>query len=204
MDATEILTAVLVAVTSYYAWQNRQMVREMAATREITVLPKLAIDWTMTSSTIALPTVRNVGPGPALSVDITLHYVPLAGKEDKLKTRRWTANLMMPGESKQFLPLESDFSGSMGTEELAATYESVRLSGQYLDVLGKHHSAEDALENIAEWQRVSGEAIARWQDPDTVKRQAKELAEHFEAKFKPTLETLAQEISALQQSARDR
>lgn len=35
MSATELLTAVLVLVTGYYAWQNQRMVREMRRSREL-------------------------------------------------------------------------------------------------------------------------------------------------------------------------
>jgi predicted DNA-binding protein YlxM (UPF0122 family) len=185
MTPTEILTAVLVIITAYYAWQNRKMAAEMAATRKIAVLPKLAIDWTMVSPTVALPTITNVGPGPALDVAVAIEYVPLPGQENKRKVRQWTANLMAPGESKQFLPLEKDHSGSMQTKDLAETYAVVRLTGRLQDVLGNTYLADAALEDIAEWRKVSEEAIARWQDPDPIKRQAKEVAEELEKRFKP-------------------
>lgn len=194
--ATAILTAVLIGVTSYYAWQNRQMVKEMAATRKITVLPKLVIEWTMTSSTIALPTLCNVGPGPALNVDIAIQYIPLAGQKHKLKVRRWTANLMVPGESKQFLPLESDFSGSMTTEELAKTYARIKLTGECRDALGETYIVEDQLDDIAEWRRLSGEAITRWLDPDTQKRQARESADAL----RPLISKIVEAIDSLRQS----
>jgi hypothetical protein len=178
--STAILTAVLISVTIYYAWQNRKMVKEMAATREVAVLPKVAIEWTMMSSVVALPTLHNVGPGPALRVDVAIHYEPLPGQEHKLKVRKWTANLMASGETKQFLPLEDDFSGSMNTEEMAKTYSHIALTGECYDVLGKKHTVEDRLEDIAEWRRISGNAIARWLDPDAQKRQAKENADALE------------------------
>jgi len=194
--STAILTAVLIGVTIYYALQNRKMVDEMAATRKITVLPKLALEWTMTSSTIAFPTLHNAGPGPALKVEVAIHYQPLPGQEHKLKVRRWKANLMASGESKQFLPLEDDFSGSMTTEEMAATYAHVDLTGECQDVLGNRHIVEDRLEDIAEWKRVSGEAIARWLDPDAQKRQAKATAEAW----KPLISQLTEAIKSLRRS----
>lgn len=195
MTPTEILTAVLVVITGYYAWQNRKMAAEMAAARRVTVLPKLAIDWTMVSPTIAFPTITNVGPGPALDVEIAIEYVPLPGQENKRKVRQWTANLMVPGESKQFLPIEKDHSGSMQTKELAETYAMVRLTGKFHDVLRNTHVADDALEDIAEWRRTSEEAITRWQDPDPIKRQAKEVAEQLEKRFKPLFTQLGKSRS---------
>lgn len=177
----------------YYAWQNRKMVKEMAATREVAVLPKLAIEWTMTSSVVALPTLHNVGPGPAHAVDVAIHYEPLSGQEHKLKVRKWKANLMVPGETKQFLPLEDDFSGSMTTEEMAKTYSHIVLTGEYYDVLGKQHTAEDQLEDIAEWRRISGNAIARWLEPDSQKRQAMENSKAL----KPLADQIVSAIKSL-------
>lgn len=194
--STAILTAVLILVTICYAAQNRKMVKEMAAARKIAVLPKLALEWTMTSSTIALPTLHNVGPGPALDVEVAIHYKPLPGQEQKLKVRRWKANLMAPGESKQFLPLEDDFSGSMTTDEMASTYSEIDLTGECRDVLGNTYPVEDRLEDIAEWKRVSGEAIARWLDPDAQKRQAKANAEAW----KPLISQLGEAIRSLGRS----
>lgn len=194
---TALLTLVLICVTIYYALQNRKMVSEMAAAREAAVVPKLVLEWTMTSSTVALPTLHNVGPGPALRVNVMLHYAPLPGKQERAKTRPWKANMMVPGESKQFLPIESDFTGSMQTEEMANTYREILLTGRCEDILGNLHEISDGLEDIAEWRRVSGEAIARWLDPDSAKRQAKQNAEAM----KPIFERLTAAVEALRRNS---
>jgi hypothetical protein len=67
----------------------------------------------------------------------------------------------------------------MDTEALAKTFAAVRLSGTYRDALGERHEAVDALADIAEWRRVSKEALARWEEPDPTKRLAKELADRL-------------------------
>lgn len=41
--AIVLLTAALVLVTGYYAWQNHQMVQEMRRSRELSVAPKLVL-----------------------------------------------------------------------------------------------------------------------------------------------------------------
>lgn len=195
MDATEVLAAVLVLVTAYYAWQNRQMVKEMAAARSVSVMPKLAIEWTMATPTLGIPTVKNVGPGPALDVDLAVRFVPLAGKEDKEDVRQWVASAMVPDEEKQFLPPQNEQGSMMHTEALAATYASVVLTASYRDALGKEHSADDFLADIAEWRRVTGEALGRWQEPDFAKRLANEIGEKLgEKKLVPALKGIAKKL----------
>jgi len=76
MSATEVLTGVLVLVTAYYAWQNQRMVGEMRRSRELSVLPKLAVDLRLQGPTFAQVQVLNVGPGPALAVDLRIAFEP--------------------------------------------------------------------------------------------------------------------------------
>ena len=111
-----MLTGILVLVTAYYAWQNRKMAQEIAAARKVAVLPKLALDWTMVSPVLGFPTAKNVGPGPALDVDISVHFEPLPGNEGSEDVRRWTANVIAPDEEKQFLPPDTGTGGSMDTK----------------------------------------------------------------------------------------
>jgi hypothetical protein len=43
LNATELLTAALVIVTIYYAWQTRQTVAELRRARSASVLPRMAV-----------------------------------------------------------------------------------------------------------------------------------------------------------------
>jgi hypothetical protein len=178
MDTTAVLTGALVLITGYYAWQNRKMASEMAAARQISVLPKLVIEWTMASPVFGFPTLKNVGPGAALDVDVTISFEHLR-PEGQSETRKWTASVMVPGEERQFLPPSPPTGGLMDTEALAATYSRIILGGSYRDALGEPHTAEDSLSDIAEWRSMSKTAHARWDDPDPTKRLAKELAKRL-------------------------
>jgi hypothetical protein len=51
--AIVVLTFVLVAVTVWYAWQTRRMVREMRDSRELSVLPHLALQFRFRTPTFA-------------------------------------------------------------------------------------------------------------------------------------------------------
>jgi hypothetical protein len=178
MDAAALLTGVLVLITGYYAWQNRKMVQEMAAARRISVLPKLVLEWTMASPVLGLPTLKNVGPGPALDVDISIHFEPLQ-EGGQPEVREWTASVVVSGEERQFLPPSGAGDGLLDTEALARTYSRVVLTGHYRDALGESQVADDVLPHIAEWRSISKEALARWEEPDPAKRLAKELAERL-------------------------
>jgi hypothetical protein len=200
MSATEVLTAVLVIVTGYYAWQNRRMVREMAATREITVLPSLALEWTMLGPTLGVVTLRNVGPGPALDVNVSIRFEPLPESSDPPDVRPWTASLIAPGRAREFLPMRPGDGGVLHTEQLAETYAEVRLTGTYRDVLGKVYEAEDVLPDIREWRRITGESKARWQYPEPEKRLAEALAERFHKKFDRPLRDLTGEVAQIRRT----
>ena len=190
MTATEVLTAVLVLVTGYYAFQNRQMVREMAKTRAIAVLPSLSLSWEMLGPVNPVPAISNVGPGPALDVDVAITYVPIDGSSEDPIVVRWQSNLMVAGERNEFLTPEGVEGSMMQTEELANRFLEVRLTGKCLDVLGNAHEVDDTLSDIAAWKKMSSESQQRWQSPDQEKRLAKAFAEEFKRKFAPLLKSL--------------
>lgn len=194
MDTTTVLTGVLVVITGYYAWQNRKMAREMAAARRISVFPKLVLEWTMASPVLGFPTLKNVGPGAALDVDITICFEALdEGGPNEL--RQWTASVVVPGEERQFLPPSADGGAMMDTEALARSYSRVVLRGHYRNALGESQVADDVLTNIAEWRAISKAAHARWDEPDPTKRLAKELAERLgKNTLVPALKDIAGQI----------
>lgn len=190
MSATETLTAVLVLVTAYYAFQNRRMVQEMARSRAITVLPKLSLSWVMLGPVNPVPALTNVGPGPALDVDVVMTYVPVAGSSAAPISVRWESNLMVAGEHNEFLTPEGGGGSMMQTDELAERYVEVRLSGSCIDALGEVHQVRDVLTDIAAWKKMSGDSLRRWQSPDSEKRLAQAIAEELKGKFEPILKSL--------------
>jgi hypothetical protein len=62
----------LVGVTAWYAWQTREMAKEMQRARMLSLMPKLVLDVRMVAPGFGLIIVRNVGAGPALDADLTL------------------------------------------------------------------------------------------------------------------------------------
>jgi hypothetical protein len=180
MSATEVLTACLVLITAYYAFQNQRMVREMSKARKVTVLPKLALSWSMVGPVNPVPSITNVGPGPALDIEIDLTYVPIDGSDENPILVRWESSLMVSGEVNEFLTPEGHSGSMMQTQELADRFAKVTMSGRCTDALGTHHEITDILPDIAAWQKMSAASRRRWQSPDAEKRFAKAFAEKFE------------------------
>lgn len=75
---TALLTFALVAVTVYYAVQNRRMANEMARARGQAILPKLALDFHRLGPTAMTVAIRNVGPGAAFEIAVRLSFIPVA------------------------------------------------------------------------------------------------------------------------------
>lgn len=193
---TVSLTAALVGATAYYAWQNRHMVREMAATRAVSVMPKLALEWHGVNPTISFVKLVNVGPGPALNADIEVVFVPKdADGSPPADHRRWKTSVVASGEQQTFLPKGTN-GGIADMEQLGNLYDRVELRGAYEDVLGNRHSAEGALNDIAGLRLLQREAHARWQHPEPEQRMAEAFAKKFEHPVKDVTRALS-EIAAL-------
>ena len=135
MSATELLTAVLVLVTGYYAWQNQRM-REMRRSRELSVRPQLALDFERLGGTAAAVVVSNVGQGTALDSDLTITFAPKNGSEPDV--RHWQPAVLVPGASQRFFPPVQQ----LDMNALAATYASATVAGSTHDTLGGCHEVQ--------------------------------------------------------------
>jgi hypothetical protein len=151
--ATVLLTLALVAVTTYYAVQNRRMVKELAETRELSVLPKLALEFLRLGPTAMDVLVKNVGPGPALDVDVRLIFEPLPNSETPEEDRRWRRNILAPGEQKDFFP-PGELNDNLN--RLPQEYEEIRLTGTMKDATGKTHVIDEAFTDLSGWRSTLG------------------------------------------------
>lgn len=146
-----LLTAALVLVTGYYAWQNRKMAIEMRHARMASVLPKVVPSYEGYGGAVGFPRVVNVGPGAALDVDVTLSFQPGEGE-----ARRWRVALLTPGEFREFtLPREL-----MDTNDLTSRYRAMKLIGQCRDALGEAHTIDEEFD-LAEWWQLAVQAHER-------------------------------------------
>jgi hypothetical protein len=148
----------LIAVTLAYVIFNWRMVREMRETRRLTVLPKLAINFSRVGPAHALVAVKNVGPGAALDVRMTLTFVPRDPAQQAPDVRPWRINLMPPGDEHDFLP--RDLTG----DAIAATWERITISGTMKNALGETIAIDDTFADLPEWRRLLEKAQERWLD----------------------------------------
>jgi hypothetical protein len=151
MDSTSalvVLTAALVLVTGYYAYQNRRMVGEMRQARSTSVLPRLALSIRPLGGGIGFLRLSNVGPGPALHVRATITLEP-----DGFDIQ-WDAHVVAPGEFHEFIPQppgEKDVSLA-SLDRLVERFTHAALSATYEDALGDRHETNERIE-AREWWR---------------------------------------------------
>lgn len=177
--AIVLLTAALVAITAYYAYQTRQMVVEMKAARSVQILPRLVPTIEYIAPDAGLIRFQNVGPGPALNVNVTMYLEPGHGQE-----RRLTQAVIAPGEGHSFMPRIEE-TATLSLESLMADYNLLCLAGTFDDAMGAHHQVDECFDI-----RESKELLysARRIIPDNWPRtSAKELE-----KIRRTLEKIAE------------
>jgi hypothetical protein len=152
-----IAVVVLVVVTSYYAWQTKQMAIEMRRARLLSLLPKLVLDIAMPGPTFGLVVVRNVGTGPALEADLRLGFEGTT--EAEREERFWLAHVIAPGENHEFLPPQAVNS----LDDLAAQHPVITLRGSHLDALGQSHAVDERMD-VAELAVRLKTVLHRWEE----------------------------------------
>lgn len=159
--ATTVLTLVLVLVTAYYAFQNRQMVLEMRRSRNAALLPKLALGFQRVGPTTVMLSVRNVGPGAALNPHLVMTWRPKGGED---VTRPWRGRVLPSGESIDFFPPSGDLNNSMNW--IPEVFSEIRLSGRMADAAGELHEVDELFDNLADWRQVLVESKMRYRQDD--------------------------------------
>jgi hypothetical protein len=172
LDAIETLTAALVAITGYYAWQNRRMATELRRSREALIRPKLAVDVHLLTPMFAMARVTNVGQGPALDVDVELAFEPAPDSGAKRVVKGWRANVIAPGEHHDFQPPED-----VDLEPLVRSWNRITLNGRMEDASGAKHKVDEETTDLLElWKRIKELGILWTEDPARVTaRETKEI-----------------------------
>jgi hypothetical protein len=150
-----VAIVVLVLVTAYYAWQTREMAKEMRSARLLSLLPKLVLDVKMIGPTFGDVVVRNVGPGAAIDADLTLTFEGSEAAEPE--ERQWLAHVIAPGEDHEFLPAH----GIGGMDDLVAKHPTIALAGKIRDAFGQTHVVDERIDVAEFWGRLEN-ANERW------------------------------------------
>lgn len=178
---TTVLTVVLILVTAVYVLLNWRMVSEMEKARRQALMPKLALSFRALSANIIVPSIKNVGAGAALSVDVQLIYEPV---DDAPRVeRRWRANVIPSGGQHDFVP-DKDLRGELRPPE---NYRALRLVGSMRDALGYSQGVDETFEDLPEWWELKKRE--RYEQPPE-----KRFAEAFAKEFKELFKALADRL----------
>lgn len=176
---TAALTAVLVVVTAYYAWQTYQMVVEMRRDRRERAMPRVVLDLRSEGVGFVPPSVCNVGLGPALDLDVKMTYVPRNGASltgVDFTTRRWRSRLVASGERARFLPPTDAVGQPLHMDRVAELFRAVRLEGTCQASVGEPVTIDEEVGDLAElWELAKGSWHLVDDEPD--KRIVNELKE---------------------------
>lgn len=162
--ATATITFVLVVITGYYAWQNHKMVTEMRLAREASLCPHLELCFEFRGSLYAMVGIANVGPGTAVSLDVTVEFHPREGSQFNGETRRWRRELLAAGAQRNLSP--PHLNGSiMPIQQLADNVDRIAMTGSMRDVTGKAHEVSCEIAGIDEWVALLTDAHERLDEP---------------------------------------
>lgn len=190
---TALLTAVLVLITAFYAFQNWRMAVEMRRSRETAILPRLALGFYRLGRTAISTEIRNVGPGAALSVDVELTYIPI-DESAQSESRRVRYPLLASGHYVDLFP-PGELNDNLN--HIPATYKSITLRGSMFDAAGNELTVKEEFGDLAEWRKLLGDAKQRFVDPSAERR----LAEAFASRFKTETKSATSDLSRISASA---
>lgn len=173
MDATQWLTLVLVIITGIYVWLTHKAVDEARQTRELQVRPYLKLHIQPAGGGIVFPAVVNAGVGAATDLEVTLVLGLHSGGEATVELIR---RYMAPGEMIELLVKDPGNPGRppVRFNELSKAFGYLRLRATAIDVLGKSHEFEDAIDDLPAWFEAWGATWTR-ATPDQAKRGADAL-----------------------------
>ncbi|MBN1608849.1 MAG: hypothetical protein JW940_19640 [Polyangiaceae bacterium] len=152
----EVLTAALVVITGYYAWQTQQTVGEMRIARREAVKPRLAIDLRKDSDRYGAVTTTNVGLGPAVAAELKLTLEPVVTEHDPVDG--WLGRATIPaGHTIHWLPPAT----LREMDNMANWTERIRVSGTMRDIHGSLHEVDEALDDLeVRWSALRPRRVA--------------------------------------------
>lgn len=183
-DAITALTAVLVAVTAYYAWQNRRVVAEMKRATDLAIEPSIVLrPQILVPGKYVMFRAQNVGGGAAVGLEAEVRFEGVSTDAEALAPYRWHAPSLASQEHADLYARERPNAKMLEVSELVHRAAVVRLVGHCFDVLGRRHEIDASLP-IADWWAVIQQAGQRFEESterrlgqiaDGVKNIAREL-----------------------------
>ncbi len=140
------------------------MVDEMRLAREASARPHLALCFEPLGPMNVMVGLVNLGPGAALSIDLTIFFHPREGGDFRGETRRWRGELLAAGAQRDFYVPGS--TGKMMTiQQLAEAVDRIEMTGTMVDVLGAEHPIRGEIGALDEWDELLRNAHERYKEP---------------------------------------
>lgn len=166
-DYIPILTAILVIVTIYYAWQTKRMVDEMVVSRRYQFVPSLKVTPTRLSLDDSFDIeICNIGLGPAKNIRGTLKLEP-NGEEFQFVHPK-----LYP---KEKLSRRAPFK-EVKSFARAMDYTELKLIVSFEDITNIQHENTDAF-IIADYMKIKNDNYTRDKTVETLKSMDRHLAE---------------------------
>lgn len=132
--ASVIATVVLILINIVYAWQNRQVIKEMQEARKAEFMPNLKAKLSWLSPTFLILQITNFGKGPAMNIKAEVIFHPCEEK------RPFEASIVSPQESiKIFLP-----EGNI--EKILEKSSKIIVKGEYRDIFNKTFKLNETID----------------------------------------------------------
>ncbi|WP_321430844.1 hypothetical protein [uncultured Methanolobus sp.] len=163
-DYIPALTAILVIITGYYAYQTRVMVKEMEAARLHQFIPSLKATHTRLYLGDGFHIkISNIGMGPAKNIRGNLKLEPDGEKVD------FVYPMLYPKES---FSLSSPFKTE--SSRIASDFKKVSMTACFEDIANSSYSANDSF-TIADISKVKNDEYKRDKMVDALKSIETEL-----------------------------
>lgn len=184
--AQVVFAGVLVAVTIYYAIQNRNMAREMRHARELSVAPQVTLDLHSVGRKNKVVALRNAGQGAALDLDGTLRFHVREGQRVEAHPRlerHVQIAYLAPREMEEFLP-PANAHGDWDFEAIAALLDRITFDGTVTDSLGATREVNIEICDLDERHQRLAQAHRRYNPPalERIHDEIKKIREAVEPK----------------------
>ena len=164
--AIPVLTAVLIAVTTWYADRTHAMVREMQAARAAQLQPKLVLTMDKFSSLHFTPRIVSAGAGAAFSVNVTTTLEPDG------PSGPFVSSVLSVGRGQSLLFREPTTKAVLASVDDFKKYKTVSLKGSCADASGNRLDVDETLD-LTEY--IAAYEAGLWKRPGATERGKKPL-----------------------------
>lgn len=164
---------------------NREEARR---SRELSVLPKLAIDMQTIAGMFVGLRLTNVGQGPALEIELAITFEPIEGGSLPPDVRLWRAKVLARDEWLRFVPPRDQQGEPLRVPALGQAYRAVTAKGRMRDALDQEHEVDERVDDLAALHELTvGAAVLV--EKDRVPDELRQLRRSFDKAVRKLMRT---------------